>query len=654
MPFGTKPGADGTPIDFNRIYAELLRPALEEAGCEVFRADQEQRAGDIRTDMFQELLVADLVVADLTLDNPNVWYELGVRHALRARGVVLVQGPRATSPFDIYTDRKLHYGVKDGAPDPATLERDRQAIAGMARETLQAPMRRKVSPVYTLLPHLRQPEWQQLLLSGDNEFGAVYKEWKSRMAVAQQKNRPGDILVLAGETPVRALALQGRLEAGLSLMKLRMFGFALEQFDAALEIDPEHLQSLQQRAACLGRVGQFEQAREIVARLSEDPAHARNAEVWALAGRVDKEGWEQRWRPAADAAVAPGALREAAAAEDALLADAIVPYRKAFVLDPGHFYAGINALTLNALRAHFGGAHDPDETDLLLAGVRWAVSAALEREPRDYWARATQAALSTLCAGRDDVLRDWKAAMAVANRDWFKLESSRQALQLYVDVGFRPAETALALAIVDAEIARLAPPVVPRQVLLFSGHMVDAPTRAKARFPQAKVAAAEDSIAKALDILGAGAGDIGLTQGAAGGDLIFTEQCLKRGVRVQWMQPLAEPDFIEASILRSGEGLAWRERYFAAQQRMQESDKGGRDFQRSMSSELGPLPRGIDPWERGNLWLLHTTLAFGPDKARFVCLWDGGGGDGPGGTRHMHDEVKRRTGRVNWVDTRDL
>ena len=97
MPFGTKPGADGKDIDFNRIYAELLKPALEAAGCTVFRADEEQRAGDIRTDMFQELLVADLVLADLTLDNPNVWYELGVRHALRARGPKIAASPTTTT-----------------------------------------------------------------------------------------------------------------------------------------------------------------------------------------------------------------------------------------------------------------------------------------------------------------------------------------------------------------------------------------------------------------------------------------------------------------------------------------------------------------------------------------------------------------------------
>src|SRR6516162_6777856 len=102
MPYGTK-----EQIDFNRVYSDLIKPALETAGFEVFRADEEMRAGDIRTDMFQELLMADLVVADLSIDNANVWYELGVRHALRARGVVIVSGGQTPTAFDLYTDRKL-------------------------------------------------------------------------------------------------------------------------------------------------------------------------------------------------------------------------------------------------------------------------------------------------------------------------------------------------------------------------------------------------------------------------------------------------------------------------------------------------------------------------------------------------------------------
>src|SRR5262245_23625762 len=239
MPFGTKPDHEGKPVDFDRVYAELIRPALEAAGCEVLRADQEQRAGDIRTDMFQELLVADLVVADLTLDNPNVWYELGVRHALRARGVVLIQGPRASQPFDIYTDRKLRYRLKDGAPDPAQLESDRKALAAMARATLDASAARVVSPVYTLLEHLREPQWRDLLLAQKNEFSEAYRAWSSRLHVVHQKGRAGDVLVLAEETPVQALWLEAKRTAGNCLLKLKHHDFALEQFEAALAVEPD-------------------------------------------------------------------------------------------------------------------------------------------------------------------------------------------------------------------------------------------------------------------------------------------------------------------------------------------------------------------------------------------------------------------------------
>src|SRR5437773_9601347 len=107
MPFGKKAG-----IDFDRVYEDLIRPALEAEGLEVFRADEERAAGDIRADMFQELLLADLVVADLTIDNPNVWYELGVRHALRRRGVIQITCRREHVPFDVYTDRSLSYHIK--------------------------------------------------------------------------------------------------------------------------------------------------------------------------------------------------------------------------------------------------------------------------------------------------------------------------------------------------------------------------------------------------------------------------------------------------------------------------------------------------------------------------------------------------------------
>ena len=642
MPFGLKPGGDGVPIDFNRIYAELLRPALQDAGCEVFRADDEQRAGDIRTDLFQELLVADLVVADLTLDNPNVWYELGVRHALRARGVLLVQGPRAAQPFDTYTERKLHYRLQGGVPDPACLAADRAALAAMARATLDAPSRRNTSPVYQLLQQLHEPDWHQLLLARQSEFSQGYEAWRSRMEVARQRNRAGDILVLADETPTRALWLEAKRQAGNCLLRLQHFDLALEQFDAALAAAPDDKPSLQQRAVCLARLGRHEQARELVRSLTE--RHARDAGVWALAGDVEKAHWIARWR---DPALAPGPLRAAAAAELAFLAEAVTPYRQAFVADPSQHQAGIGALTLQLLAQHLGAEADPAWVDNLAAGVRWASLSAQQRDPKDYGARASFAQLCLLFEPLAAVQREYRSAVAAAQRDRFALQSTRDTLQLLRELQFRPDPTAAALELLQREIARLDAPFQPRQVLLFSGHMADAPERAVPRLPAAKLPQAAAALQRALDALGAGSGDLLLTQGAAGGDLLCAEACQQRGVRVQLLLPLPEPEFVQRSLLPCAGGEGWRERYFALKAQLA-------DAPRVMPDELGPPPMGASPFERCNRWLLYSALALGQHKLRYLCLWDGGGGDGPGGTAHMYDEVKRRTGRVSWIDTRQL
>lgn len=187
----------------------------------------------------------------------------------------------------------------------------------------------------------------------------------------------------------------------------------------------------------------------------------------------------------------------------------------------------------------------------------------------------------------------------------------------------------------------------PRQVLLFSGHRVDEPQRAPPRFPAAKAPAAGQRIADVLERLHAGPDDLALTQGAAGGDLLFAEACLARGVPVQLLLPLPEPEFIARSILPCEEGAAWRERYLALRAQLEEPPQVA-------DAALGPLAAGDDPWERGNRWLLQSALAHGATRLRFITLWDGGGADGPGGTRHMVEAVRRAHGRVLWIDTHEL
>ena len=77
-PFGTKNG-----IDFDRVDREPIRPALDHFNISGGTTGEFIQQGKIRTDMFEQLLIADLVVADISIHNANAFYELGLRHAFR-------------------------------------------------------------------------------------------------------------------------------------------------------------------------------------------------------------------------------------------------------------------------------------------------------------------------------------------------------------------------------------------------------------------------------------------------------------------------------------------------------------------------------------------------------------------------------------------
>src|SRR5438045_8179389 len=128
MPFGEKKAPDGTAIDFDGVYRDLFAPAIAAAGLMPHRADADRRGGSIHLDMFQDLLLAEFVVADLTLDNPNVWYEIGVRHALRAGGAVLTYALRDRLPFDIAGMRMERFIMKSGRLDSDIVDDGRNRL----------------------------------------------------------------------------------------------------------------------------------------------------------------------------------------------------------------------------------------------------------------------------------------------------------------------------------------------------------------------------------------------------------------------------------------------------------------------------------------------------------------------------------------------
>ena len=199
------------------------------------------------------------------------------------------------------------------------------------------------------------------------------------------------------------------------------------------------------------------------------------------------------------------------------------------------------------------------------------------------------------------------------------------------------------------------PPPHPHRVILFSGHMVDAPDRAAPRFPPACVPAAAAQIAAALDQLQAGPDDLGLTQGAAGGDLLFAEAAQERGMALQFLQPFEEAEFIERSVRPVCDGDDWVARYRAVAARLANPPQVMPASASCAQARSGPnAPPDDNPFERCNRWLLDTALAHGGDQVWLLCLWDGQGGDGAGGTAHMVGEVQRHHGHVIHIDCRRL
>jgi hypothetical protein len=181
----------------------------------------------------------------------------------------------------------------------------------------------------------------------------------------------------------------------------------------------------------------------------------------------------------------------------------------------------------------------------------------------------------------------------------------------------------------------------PRRILLFSGHMIDAPDRDKARFPADQEPAARLAIVALLAQLDVGPQDLAVCSGACGGDLLFAEVALGRGLVLEIYLPF-EPDAVKSVDFAGGN---WHARFEAA---------CAASSLHVMPDERGSLVPGDDPYEQNNLWMLEAASRFGAGKVDFICLWDGKGGDGPGGTQHLIQEVSRRHGRTHWIDTTRL
>lgn len=151
MPYGTKESqatSDKAPpkINFDELWLKGFEPVLEDLRFEPVRADQDLGALIIH-EMLERLYFSDLVLADMTTPNGNVYYELGVRHACRRTGCVLIGADWSKPLFDVTQMRRIPYPLPEGSITDATAQAIRATLKDSIPKLLDGE-----SPLYQVLP----------------------------------------------------------------------------------------------------------------------------------------------------------------------------------------------------------------------------------------------------------------------------------------------------------------------------------------------------------------------------------------------------------------------------------------------------------------------------------------------------------------------
>jgi len=130
------------------IYQGIIEPAATAAGFVTKRSDIAGQPGDITKDIIEDLATAEVVIADLSEGNPNVLFELGIRHALRKSGTIHIVNREDHIPFDVRQYRAVEYSI-----ELSELVTSITAIRTAIEKRQQQPSRSD-NPVHDVLPQL--------------------------------------------------------------------------------------------------------------------------------------------------------------------------------------------------------------------------------------------------------------------------------------------------------------------------------------------------------------------------------------------------------------------------------------------------------------------------------------------------------------------
>lgn len=328
MPFGKKSDKRHRyTIDFDAIYHSAILPALNsEDAIVTIREDSELFGGIIHRTMYEKLVCTDIVLADLSNENPNVFYELGIRHAARPYSNILIcnKSIEKKIPFDLSPLRIIFYKLSNGKL-PAE---ERHFLCEQIKKRIQMIINNSPSidsPIFELIPefpHINKKK-AQLFREHFAICSAFYQKVGNSETLEELKNLENDIenLPVTREDLVHILRL--------FVEKLRSFEsfddmvYLIEKYRGKAGVHNEFLD--QQYALALNRIGKAEKAvKEIQNVIS---IYGESPESYGILGRIYKD-------------------RYIKTSKIGYLEKAIESYQQGFNLDIRDFYPGINLATL--------------------------------------------------------------------------------------------------------------------------------------------------------------------------------------------------------------------------------------------------------------------------------------------------------------------
>jgi tetratricopeptide (TPR) repeat protein len=417
MPFGRKKDPAGGPdIDFDLIYEKAIKPAIEAAGMEPVRADEERTGGIIHKPMFERLLLCDFAVADLTTGNPNVFYELGVRHAARPATTLAIFAKNQKLPFDVNFLRSLSYEL---AANNAFTAREANLLSSTLTRRLEEL--RKVasedaapdSPLYQLLTDYTAPDIARLKTDVFRDRMRYSNERKKSLANARARGNVNEMIEIEDKLgPLDGIEVGVIVDLFLSYRAVRAWDRMIDLYGRMPVSLQRSTMMREQYGLALNRAGRWQEAVSVLEQVLED--QGPSSETLGIVGRVYKDLWVQA-KNSRNHKLAQGYLQRA-----------IDCYTRGFEADWRDAYPGINAVTLLDIE---GTEIAQKKKDELLPVVRFAVGQRLKSSKPDYWDYATLLELAVLSSDKKEV--EQRLSQALANtREVWETETTANNLNL--------------------------------------------------------------------------------------------------------------------------------------------------------------------------------------------------------------------------------